>query len=141
VDLRTQIPLGGPLPHCRFCFGTGPERLALGPRPRSPFAPDEAVERDEEHAHQLVVAVAFGELEEALDERLVAVAVERVGEVIEQGGSGERPRVGDPLRGERPEPVGVVDAAKFVQEPRMPAVEQFLGHRPRPGGHRTSSPE
>ena len=67
------------------------------------------------------------QLEQPFDQRLVAVAAQWAGQVVEQGGAGERPRVGEPAGGEVAEPVGEVDAAQLVHEPGVGAGEQLFG--------------
>jgi len=61
----------------------------------------QAVERDQTSGHELVVALGLGVLEEALDDRMMALAVERLAEVLENLAASPRARVLLPTIGER----------------------------------------
>jgi len=99
--------------------------------------PDGAVEEDEKCGHHAVVASGLGPFEQALDQRLVTVGVQRQIEIVEEELAGDRPRVGEPARGEIAQTVGVGHAAEFVHEPGVAALEQFF--RDGPGAGRRCS--
>ena len=104
--------------------------LVMRPPPR--LAPQGTVEEDEEPCHDLVVARGLGQLEQPLDEWLMAIGVERMVEVFEQEPPRGGPAVAIPSRGKGRQGFRIVKGSQPLDERRVAPLEQLLEHQPVP---------
>ena len=89
-----------------------------------------AIKGNQEPGHHRIVARCLGQLEESLDQRLMAKRVQRTLEVGEQEATCRRRAVGVPAGGEGCQLVGVGDATETVDELRVSPFEEFFNHKP-----------
>jgi len=112
----------------RFLFPHLP-RLPLVPPARHPPEAHQPVERAEERAHQFVVALLLGVLEQVLDQWLMIAAVERLIEIVEDLPPGPRPTIDLPTVGEGREPLVPPRRPQRVEEPIVLGTEVLVGQQ------------
>ena len=100
--------------------------MKVPPVTHSPLAADQAIERDEEGGHQLVVGFRFRVFEQAFDERMMAGAVERHLQILEDLLAGPGSRILLPAIGQSGEILGIAHCPHTIDEPIVLAGETFI---------------
>lgn len=106
-------------------------RLVVPPFARVRITARQAIERDHEVRHELVVTAALGGLEEVFDEALVKEPIAPVVDVVEEGAPHLGARVRDPRLGERRELLVTRARQHLVEEPRVARAKELVDEQRR----------